>query len=1227
MQQGVRYQMKTGNRVWALLLTLCMVVSLFAGMTVTASAADGNPVTKVRVDGKELNAQNPSIPGASFDAATGTLTLENYQGGGILAPSGDLTIRVIGDNNHILVTDGWGIWSQHGTLTIQGAGTGAGLHVHSENTAIESYQGSLSVQGLTTLECSSTTPVNPIVDADNDMTFSDVQTVLVRGNTSYGAAVVSGGSMVFENINALQVLNDNGGAISAWRGLRFTNCGTVMAFSKNNDAFYVYCNYIQSSPVFDVERLVAYGGRYGVFAHLGTVPVDMTQVDSMVVQGGNEALHEHSASIQVPDGTTKTKTLCTRGQLGLATITLSNLTYTYGTPVAVTASAKDAATGTDVSLSYVYAWYDEAGTTPLAGAPTDAGTYTVKVYGFSDRYYSDLANPATAKVTINPADRADDTYSNTVGNGNNIYNLPAIPAGMHYGTPVVVSQLTGQQAMSASIGGSKLSVYAAQLTNGEAYTVNVPVERDEKANANYNAYKIVCTLTAEVTYPRFDLCDGSNVVTTGYTAPATDNAWASDRETATEFGYTFEGWYTAPNGWGNRVTTFEEGTTYFAHWVATRAVAGLIVDYQSASTSAAYVKFENSPKTIYTTGLDFTQQALLDYHASGSGYKWEGGKLTLTGLMINAGTTSTALTLPAGTTIDLEADPLLTAATVFYSENGQTTYTRDQISSLAAAYNKVRGGSETVPAFEAKGDLSFTSTTDNGCGLSLRGGDAEILGDLTLENGTWLSGPRIWVYGSASISSDAAIITENRDDADSGSADLDVGGDLTSTSDGMLLIGGDITAAGDVKLDGGTVLMATGNLFAKNASFKELFPGQCFCAGILCDEGVTLDSADLMLTGENELFPIFAETLSVTGDSELEIRDYWLTGISVNQMYVDHSTVKIQNQNGKEGALILFDSEDGKPAQLTLERARITTPGVSMVKNENGGMYAADADGNAASALTIEPYDAPSGGGYVTGSTVTVGQTEHGTITVTPKAASSGTTITITATPDAGYVLDSLTATDASGKQLTLTPAANGKYTFTMPGSAVTVNGTFRLRFTDIDPNAWYFGGVAYCLQNGLMDGVSETRFAPNGSVTRAQLVTMLWRLEKQPGVNYAMSFTDVAAEKWYTEAVRWAASEQLVDGVSEGSFAPDAPLTREQLVTILWRYAKYKGYDVSIGEDTNILSYDDAFDVASYAVPAMQWACGAGIITGANGKLLPKDTTSRAQIAVILQRFAALEK
>ena len=179
------------------------------------------------------------------------------------------------------------------------------------------------------------------------------------------------------------------------------------------------------------------------------------------------------------------------------------------------------------------------------------------------------------------------------------------------------------------------------------------------------------------------------------------------------------------------------------------------------------------------------------------------------------------------------------------------------------------------------------------------------------------------------------------------------------------------------------------------------------------------------------------------------------------------------------------------------------------------------------------------------------------------------------------------------------------------------------MHFFDIASSDWFYGSVKYVYENELMTGVSENNFAPTADTTRGQIVTILWRLEGEPTPNGNNMFADVAAGSYYETAVTWAEEHGIVTGISATDFAPEANISREQLATILWRYAKfYKGYDVSVGEDTNILSYSDAFEVSEYAYAPLQWACGAGLINGTGSALQPQGYANRAQAAAILHRF-----
>lgn len=292
-----------------------------------------------------------------------------------------------------------------------------------------------------------------------------------------------------------------------------------------------------------------------------------------------------------------------------------------------------------------------------------------------------------------------------------------------------------------------------------------------------------------------------------------------------------------------------------------------------------------------------------------------------------------------------------------------------------------------------------------------------------------------------------------------------------------------------------------------------------------------------------------------------------------------------------------------------------------------------------ASPYTYEfTYTKPSSGGGSSGGSssgkttykVTTSAVNNGGVNASPSNAEKGATITITLSPDKGYKLDKLTVTDGSGKTVSTVKKSDTVYTFTMPASAVKVGVSYvkatetpsETKFNDVSANDWFASAVDYVTGKGMMNGTADNTFSPKANTTRGMVVTVLYRLENQPSTS-AASFTDVASGAYYANAVAWANANGIVSGYGSGKFGPNDKVTREQLAAILYRYAQYKKYDVSVGEDTNILSYDDAQSISSYAIPAIQWACGAGVVTGKSGsKLDPKGNATRAEVAAMLMRF-----
>ena len=246
----------------------------------------------------------------------------------------------------------------------------------------------------------------------------------------------------------------------------------------------------------------------------------------------------------------------------------------------------------------------------------------------------------------------------------------------------------------------------------------------------------------------------------------------------------------------------------------------------------------------------------------------------------------------------------------------------------------------------------------------------------------------------------------------------------------------------------------------------------------------------------------------------------------------------------------------------------------------------------------------------------------NGGIKVSSQSVKSGSTAYEPNAPfRAGFTFDGWYA-DRNLKQ---------KYNFSTPVTANIVlyakwtgTGETGTGFSDVKTDDWFCSAVNYVVGKKLFNGVSDNEFAPNDSLTRAMLVTILYRLDGEPETEIGEGFADVESGAYYEKAVAWAKANGIVNGITDSEFAPNNNITREQIASIIYRYAKYKGYDVSVGEDTNILSYEDANKISDWAVAAIQWACGAGLINGrTESTIVPDGTATRAEAAAIMQRFS----
>lgn len=309
--------------------------------------------------------------------------------------------------------------------------------------------------------------------------------------------------------------------------------------------------------------------------------------------------------------------------------------------------------------------------------------------------------------------------------------------------------------------------------------------------------------------------------------------------------------------------------------------------------------------------------------------------------------------------------------------------------------------------------------------------------------------------------------------------------------------------------------------------------------------------------------------------------------------------------------------------------------------------YRLAVSGNETDGFTYTAEKKSSGGSHSYDGYITVINPKNGTVSVSDDWADEDQKITLTITPDKGYVVDKIEIVDAEGDKIDAKKVEDkdNEYTFRMANCDVTVTVTFKeegktedkeettteeteetttpetVAFSDVSESDWFYKGVSYVVENGMMNGVGENQFAPNAPLTREMLAVVLYNMEKQPESTGVNPFADVKADMWYTDAIVWANANGIVAGYDDSTFGLGDSITREQLAAILYRYAQMKGYDVT--EKADLTGYADSAAISGYAVEAMQWANANGIVNGMTATTLaPQGTATRAQVATMLMNF-----
>lgn len=342
-------------------------------------------------------------------------------------------------------------------------------------------------------------------------------------------------------------------------------------------------------------------------------------------------------------------------------------------------------------------------------------------------------------------------------------------------------------------------------------------------------------------------------------------------------------------------------------------------------------------------------------------------------------------------------------------------------------------------------------------------------------------------------------------------------------------------------------------------------------------------------------------------------------------------TLTLERGNLPDGAVVTVSGTDEAGNAVTLTDNGDGTYSASLPNKTQTYTFIAAYDGSQTIApktdvATVKVQQRSSGGGEPAKPSfpVKISNSGDGVAKVDKSYASAGDKVTITVTPGRNASVQRITVTDKDGERLKLTENRDGTYSFTMPNGAANVYARFSgsgLPFADVPSGSWYYDDIAYVYDAGLMTGLTATAFGPNLSTTRGMIVTILWRMENEPAAKHGCPFADVRRGSYYEQAIAWASENGIVTGFDASTFAPDRAITREQLAAILFRFAAYRGMDaVTLRE--NLSSFQDQAAISAYAVSALNWAVGEGLMQGTGDKLEPTGSATRAQVAAMLRRF-----
>lgn len=638
-----------------------------------------------------------------------------------------------------------------------------------------------------------------------------------------------------------------------------------------------------------------------------------------------------------------------------------------------------------------------------------------------------------------------------------------------------------------------------------------------------------------------------------------------------------------------RKTLINNGTIKLDKYPGAVTVSGTLTN------NGSIINSQNAPiQPNVTEGGVITGQVAMDFtgknaNDTGDGYSWDytSKTLTLTDYQMTKPYNGSCIALPD------DAKLILSGANTLKSTNGALIDAKGTLEISGTGSLTGTAGGEA--ALNAQGALTITDCTLD---LTNPSSDKSVI---------TTNGNALIITGSADVSLHTATDSGwGIKTGDGGNLTLDSNAKLTVSGGTGILVGvSNSQKVAMVKIAGTLDVSNCANLGANLLRVVLNMEGSSITAPTEDKGGIYLYQNEAgTLTGQTNI-KAFVGNFRVTSPDASIVNYYKVQKDDTLGLYAKDSTVTFTAEQKSGKAFSGWTATGVTLDNATNAEISFTMPGNDVTLTTN---YRTSSSGS--SSRPSYPITTPD-------------KTENGSVTVTPKSAKRGSVVTITVTPDAGYMLDELTVTDKDGKELSLTKKSDTEYTFVMPAGKVEITPSFVKQaeepsrfFVDVKTGDYFYDAVLWAVEKGITNGTSAETFSPEDPCTRAQIVTFLWRAAGSPVVNYAMDLSDVAGDAYYAEAVRWALSEGITTGTSADQFSPDATCTREQAVTFLYRAA---GSPAVSGES----AFEDVGADAYYA-RAVAWAAQNGVTNGISQALFGTgNDCTRAQIVTFLYRAA----